>query len=119
MILIVDDNLDWCYTVRLWMECSGYKYKIANDGYHALELMYKETFDLVILDLFMPEMSGTKLCEYIRNKYPGVKIIIMSGMDNKSLFGLESYCKFYHKPLEGSEYLKIIKYELEENISSR
>ena len=119
MILIVDNDLDWLYTVRLWMQYAGMEYKMVDNGYSALELMYKESFDLVILDLFMPQMSGTKLCEYIRNKYPGVKIIIMSGMDNKSLFGLKSYCKFYHKPLEGSEYLKIINYELEENISSR
>jgi len=118
MILIVDNDIDWLYTVRLWMQYAGMEYKMVDNGYSALELMYKERFDLVILDLFMPVMSGTKLCEYIRSKYPAVKIIIMSGMDNNSLCGLKSYCTFYYKPLEGAEYLKIIRHELEKNIGS-
>ena len=118
MILIVDDNLDWCYTVRIWFEASGYEYKIATDGYSAIEMLYKEPFDLVILDLFMPQMSGTKLCEYIRQKFPQTRVVLMSGMDNQYLCGVKVNCHFYRKPIEGAEFLNIIKYEIDkEDIS--
>ena len=83
-ILIVDDeplNLD-----ILAHHLSNHSFRIvrAGDGRQALEEMEKERFDLVVLDLMMPDMSGYEVCRHIREKYPLVELpVIILTVRNK------------------------------------
>lgn len=69
----------------------------AEDGAEALEFMKKQKVDLVVTDIKMPVMDGLELCKTISQKYPGQKIIILSGYDEFAfakeaiLYGVNEY----------------------------
>ena len=67
-ILIVDDTRDTVGMIKALLESEGFETLIAYNGKEALERLKKakEKPDLVLLDMFMPEMSGREVCEHIR-----------------------------------------------------
>ena len=65
-ILIVDDEGDIRTSVKMIIEGMGYEAKTAGSGKEALNMLKKERFDLVLLDVLMPEMSGRQVLEKIR-----------------------------------------------------
>ena len=67
-ILIVDDTRDTVGMVKALLESQGFETLTAYNGKEALERLKeaKEKPDLVLLDMFMPEMSGREVCEHIR-----------------------------------------------------
>ncbi len=65
-ILIVDDQEDILTSVRMLVESEGYEAKTVNNGKKALKALQQESFDLVLLDVLMPEMSGREVLQKIR-----------------------------------------------------
>lgn len=65
-ILVVDDELDIAILIKDVLEDEGFSTTAIDSSKKALELVQKEKFDLILLDVMMPEMSGTTLCTKIR-----------------------------------------------------
>ncbi|MGQ9584348.1 MAG: response regulator transcription factor [Anaerolineae bacterium] len=65
-ILIVDDDPELVRLLTLWLEHSGYRTQSATSGLEALHTLGKETFDLVILDVEMPQLDGLETCRRVR-----------------------------------------------------
>ena len=66
-ILIVDDEADICESIKTLLEDAGFYVETVSSGPEALENLRKNAnFDLVLIDFFMPEMSGRELLEKIR-----------------------------------------------------
>jgi len=69
---VVDDNRDITDLMKLMLESSGYSCVTANNGPEALNLMHNNTFDLVLLDMAMPQVSGLDVLDKVnydsRNK---------------------------------------------------
>jgi len=65
-ILIVDDEKPICDLIDLNLSAAGYFCKSAQDGMKAIELIEKETFDLILLDIMLPGVDGFDIMEYIR-----------------------------------------------------
>ena len=65
-ILVVDDELDIALLIKDVLEDEGFSTTAIDSSNKALELVQKEKFDLILLDVMMPEMSGTTLCTKIR-----------------------------------------------------
>lgn len=65
-ILVVDDEVDIALLIKDVLVDEGFDVVTLNNGKDALELVQKEKFDLILLDVMMPEMSGTTLCTKIR-----------------------------------------------------
>jgi PAS domain S-box-containing protein len=81
-ILIVDDEEMIGFTLSTMLRDWGYKPHSVRSGKEALDLLLSRRFDLLILDMNMPDMDGEKLFRKIkRNKFAG-KIIISSGNDH-------------------------------------
>jgi CheY-like chemotaxis protein len=79
-ILVVDDNDDLRWTLgNLFSDC-GYRVRTAADGFSALTAMESELPDVLISDLEMPRMSGFELLFVVRERFPEVKVIAMSGI---------------------------------------
>ena len=77
-VLIVDDEeviRNICYRS---LEKKGYNIKLAENGVQALELLRKETVELVFSDFKMPLMNGIELLETIKRDYPHVEVVIMT-----------------------------------------
>ena len=65
-ILIVDDEVKIREVVREYAEVSGYDVKEAKDGREALELVEREDFDVIVLDIMMPYLDGFSACRQIK-----------------------------------------------------
>ena len=78
-ILLVDDNEPVARAGRWMLEALGYKVTTVHSGPDALEAFGTDTFDLVITDQTMPEMSGSELATELRQLNPLLPIILVSG----------------------------------------
>jgi CheY-like chemotaxis protein len=70
--MVVDDEFEVCEAIKAVLEDEGFEVISASSGPECLEKLQKEKVDLVLIDFFMPEMSGRELCERIR-KDPKLK----------------------------------------------
>jgi two-component system response regulator VicR len=79
-VMIVDDEPDLCETVKLLLEGKGLEVVTALSGAEALQKLKKERVDLVLIDYFMPEMSGVGLANKIREdpKLKGLKLAFLT-----------------------------------------
>jgi CheY-like chemotaxis protein len=79
-VLVVDDESNIRKAVGQLLQSEGFETDFAADGDEALEVMAMEKPDLVLLDMFMPKVSGRALCEMIRKdpKLKGVKVIFLT-----------------------------------------
>src|SRR6056297_1994444 len=89
-ILIVDDEPLLVKGLKYGLEQDGYSIEVAYDGKNALEIQEKENFDLIILDLMLPEIDGLEVCQKIRETSQ-VPIIMLTakGEDMNKILGLE------------------------------
>ncbi len=85
-ILITDDHPFFRHGIKLLLSDSEMIGKIdeAGSGKSALEMLQKETYDLVIMDIKMPDLGGIEATQYIKRNFPSVKIIGMSMYDDKT-----------------------------------
>ncbi len=117
-ILIVDDNPQNLQVLGKFLKSSGYKVEFALNGKSALEWMETERFDLILLDIMMPGISGLSLCKMLREKkeYDAIPIIFISADNNKStiLEGFEYGAQDYiTKPFDHHELLARVKTQLD------
>ena len=90
-ILVVDDEKLLVKGIKFNLENEGYQVECAYDGAAAVELARTGDFDLIILDLMMPEMDGLEACMQIR-QFTNVPIIMLTARseDSDKLMGFES-----------------------------
>ncbi len=90
-ILVVDDEKLLVKGIKFNLENEGYTVETAFDGAAAIELAKSESFDLIILDLMMPEVDGLSACMRIR-EFSAVPIIMLTARseDADKIIGLES-----------------------------
>ncbi len=83
-ILIVEDEKKISEIVRAYLEKEGYRIKLAETGEQALKLL-KDTYDLVILDLMLPDIQGEELCRIIRegSDVPVIILTAKSGEEDR------------------------------------
>lgn len=65
-ILIIEDDESIAELERDYLEITGFKTEIAQDGYKGLELALNREFDLILLDVMLPGKDGFKICQEIR-----------------------------------------------------
>jgi len=83
-ILVVDDLPDWRVTLKGLLSDEGYDVRVASSLPQALELLGTDHFDLAVLDMRLDETDedntgGLYLAAKIRERWPGVKIVIITG----------------------------------------
>ena len=77
-VLVVDDQPDILGFVLLGLESAGFEVEVAGNGRQALERQRERAADVVITDIFMPEMDGLETIDRIRAQFPHTRIIAMS-----------------------------------------
>ena len=78
-VLVVDDDAAIRAVLRQMLEFGGFRVSEAGDGHEANALLAVEPFDLVLVDLIMPEQEGLETITGLRRNYPALKIIAISG----------------------------------------
>lgn len=84
-ILVVDDEWNMRNLLRIYLSKNGFEVTEANSGREALTLVNQRIFDLIILDIMMPDMDGWEVCAKIREMKPGSIPVLMltARMDTK------------------------------------
>ncbi len=110
-ILVVDDDLNICELLRLYLEKEGYTVVIANDGVTAVTTFQEESPDLVLLDIMLPRLDGWQVCREIR-KFSDNPIIMLTAKGEvfDKVLGLELGADDYVvKPFDTKEIVARVK----------
>ena len=78
-ILIIDDEEIIRMSCERALQVEGYKTGIASGGREGLEILEKEPYDVVLLDLKMPDMDGMEVLGKIKSSWPDINVIMISG----------------------------------------
>jgi two-component system, NtrC family, response regulator HupR/HoxA len=78
-VLFVDDEERLLTSLKRGLMDEPYKCLFANSGPHALEVLSKNKVHVIITDMRMPEMNGLELLRIVREKYPDIIRIVLSG----------------------------------------
>jgi signal transduction histidine kinase/class 3 adenylate cyclase/ActR/RegA family two-component response regulator len=120
-ILAVDDDPVNLQVLQNHLSLAGYEVKLANSGIEALDIINKgEKFDLIILDIMMPKLSGYEVCDKLREIYlPSQLPVVMLTAKNRTtdlVEGLDVGANDYLiKPFSKDELLSRIKTHLQLN----
>ncbi len=110
-ILVVDDDLNICEVLKLYLENDGYDVKCAHDGVEAIDVFKVFEPDLVLLDIMMPKKDGWQVCREIREQ--SAKPVIMLSAKGEvfdKVLGLELGADDYIlKPFDMKEVAARIK----------
>jgi CheY-like chemotaxis protein len=119
-ILLVDDENDICFTFKETLEDSGFITDTYNNPVSALNNFKPHIYDLVILDIKMPDMNGFELYKEIKKIDPNTKICFLTAGEEyyEELRKEEEYCAldkedlFIQKPISNEEIIREINKRL-------
>lgn len=102
-LLLVDDDEQLLDLTKQWLTLSGYAVKTATNGIQAIQQLREQDFDLVVIDLHLPDIYGLQLLTILKELRPSIEVIILSGqgtMDDaiQALRGGRAF-DFLRKPL--------------------
>ena len=111
-ILIADDDKELAIILEDELTYSGYDVQVADNGENAIVLLQQNNFDAAILDIRMPKVDGFGVLKFIKDKFPAMKVIMLTGFADLSNsvkskeFGAD---EFMEKPYN----LEVIRYTLD------
>ena len=105
-VLVVDDDLGICRSLREILESDGCQVEVAGDGVAALAALHRLSFDVVLTDVVMPNMDGYELYTAIRERHPNLPVLMMTAfhydkdhiIKRSRLAGLETV--IFKKPVD-------------------
>ncbi|SDJ65442.1 response regulator transcription factor [Salimicrobium halophilum] len=111
-ILIVDDEESIVTLLKYNIEQAGYEPEVAYDGKEALEKASAQSFDLIVLDVMLPEMDGMEVCKHLRQEHIDTPVLMLTAKDEEfdKVLGLELGADDYMtKPFSPREVVARIK----------
>src|SRR5438045_1077055 len=118
-ILVIDDEDMILNFVSLVLKKAGFRVLRASNGDAALKLCQDgaETLGMALLDIVMPEMDGPQLCTRLRDLYPNLRVLFMSGFSEEEVSrrcgGSPGQADFLKKPFTATALLARVKGLLE------
>lgn len=117
-ILVVEDDEKIARVIQLELEFESYEVSNAYTGKEALDKYEEENFDLILLDVMIPELNGLEVLRRVRQKDESIRIIMLTARDAvmDKVSGLDSGANDYMtKPFEIEELLARIRAQLKQN----
>jgi DNA-binding NtrC family response regulator len=115
-ILIVDDEKAIRNCLSEMLSFMGFDVAVASSGDEALNLFHTDSFDLVLTDLEMPDMDGWALALHIKEKWPHIPVVLITGAEERYVMErMKESCVDYvmFKPFALWEMQKTLKTLLE------
>jgi DNA-binding NtrC family response regulator len=111
-VLVIDDESIVRVSCQRILIPEGYEVQLASSGMEGLAYLQREPFDLVLLDLKMPDMDGVEVLQEIKEKWPDIPIIIITGYNTiqaaEQMIGLGA-SSFIEKPFKPDTLLSAVK----------
>jgi PAS domain S-box-containing protein len=107
-ILIVDDEPRMCESLKILLNNNGYEVHTSNDGHEAIKCLAENDFDLVLLDIVLPDMDGFQVMDFINQQHPDTMVIIITGhisMESTLKALRKGAYDYIKKPFESEELL--------------
>ena len=114
-VLIVDDEMDTRALIKKLLEDEGLQVYTAKDGKEGIRNIKKTKFDLVLIDMFMPGMSGREMCERIKNnaktKHTRFAFLTVAkfGEQGKEELRRLGSLDYIQKPIDNEDFIKRIR----------
>ncbi len=111
-ILVLDDDVRICDELAEFLSHRNYQVHTAGKPSLARELLHMEAIELVFLDINLPEMNGINFLKEIKREFPGINVIIITGISSRLLeenareSGAVNYLR---KPIQFSQIEEAIK----------
>lgn len=118
-ILLVEDNLLYREALALNFNQHGYYTYTASNGDDALEMLGQLSIDVLVTDILLPQKDGIELIGQVKQKYPNIEIVSMTGGGRVSVESIVSMLEviapkyILKKPFKVSELLAILDSILE------
>ncbi|MDP3029137.1 MAG: response regulator [Deltaproteobacteria bacterium] len=116
-VLIVDDEVNVLTSLERTLRNEEYAVLTASSATEALDILQAKSVDLIISDLGMPEMKGLELLKMIKEKYPAVARIVLTGQSDSPTvvraINEGEVCRFFTKPWDNEELKVSIRQTLE------
>jgi DNA-binding NarL/FixJ family response regulator len=120
-ILLVDDEQGVCSALNRTFRKNNFRVFEANSGEQALHLLANNDIDVVVSDQRMPKMTGTQLLSVVKNRYPKVGRIILSGhsdiQDLQEAINAAEVYRFLPKPWDERQLLETVSGAIPQAIS--
>ena len=116
-ILVVDDDRELQQSIVEVMQNEGFEVAAAGHGEEAVEMVRRSPFDLVLLDMIMPEMGGLEALPMIKRLCPGARVIMITAfatVDNAVRAMRKGADDYLTKPFKVDELLATVRRCLEE-----
>ncbi len=84
-ILVADDDPAIRENLTAWLARLGHEVDTAGDGKECLRKMALEVYDLLMLDLVLPEIDGENVLQVVASRFAGTDVIVMSAQDDESV----------------------------------
>ncbi len=110
-ILLVDDDAGIRESMQAILMLQGYDVDLASSGQEALDLCAGRDYDVVLLDIFMPEMDGVETLRRIKERRPATRVIMITGMEGgvEAQRAMEEGAEaLFRKPLDVATFLPVL-----------
>jgi len=107
-ILVADDDRNLVDLVRAMLDEAGFEAVVAHSGLAAADLIERESFDLAVLDVLMPGMSGDALADLLHSLKPHVPVLLMTG-DSGDQFVRSAQLPRLRKPFSEQELVEAVR----------
>ena len=111
-LLLVDDNRTLCKTMSYILEHKGYEVQTAGDGDTAIERVKEQAYDLILIDIKMPDPNGVETYRMIKMIRPDVKVLMITAYAVPDLVQdslMEGAIAVIYKPFHMQNLLKKIE----------
>jgi two-component system response regulator HydG len=111
-VLVVDDNKDLLDTFSLILKRRGFYVETAENGAGAVAKYREHPFDVILMDIVMPEMNGVEAFRKIRDMHPGATVKLMTAYSEETLVQTaidEGARQVVHKPIRIDRLIELIK----------
>ena len=119
-VLVVDDEEDVLWSLEEELSRQGIEVLTALSGHDALQILEKEPVDFLVADIRMPDMSGVDLLLEAKEKYPDLKVIVMTAYGSETLKEevlKKGAIRYLEKPFDLEELLSLLRAEPKEKDS--
>ena len=121
-IMLVDDDPQLRHVVSMFFELEGYNVLQAEDGRKAIDMLTQHLPDVILLDLMMPEVTGTEVCQHVRasKRLKEIPVVVFTAAEMKEEELVAAGAdRFITKPYSLEGLRRVVRTLIKESSASR